>query len=43
MRHLASGDLQPAITEIDFEEIASGVQQLADGTVVGRLVAKVAD
>ena len=43
MRHIASGDLKPAITEIDFEEIPAGVQQLADGAVVGRLVAKVAD
>ncbi|ERG64570.1 MULTISPECIES: zinc-binding dehydrogenase [Agrococcus] len=43
MRHIASGDLKPAITEIDFEEIPAGVQQLADGSVVGRLVAKVAD
>lgn len=43
MRHIAAGDLKPAITEIDFEEIPAGVQQLADGTVVGRLVAKVAD
>lgn len=43
MRHLASGDLQPAITEIDFEEIPAGIQQLIDGTAVGRLVAKVAD
>ena len=30
-------------TEIDFEEIADGVQQLVDGTARGRLVAKVAD
>jgi alcohol dehydrogenase, propanol-preferring len=43
MRHMASGDLQPAITEIDFEEIPAGIQQLMDGTSVGRLVAKVAD
>jgi alcohol dehydrogenase, propanol-preferring len=43
MRHMASGELQPAITEIDFEEIPAGIQQLIDGTAVGRLVAKVAD
>lgn len=43
MRHMASGDLKPAITEIDFEEIPAGIQQLIDGTAVGRLVAKVAD
>lgn len=43
MRYMASGDLKPAITEIDFEEIPAGIQQLIDGTAVGRLVAKVAD
>lgn len=40
---MASGELKPAITEIDFEEITAGIQQLTDGTVTGRLVAKVAD
>lgn len=43
MKYMASGELQPAITEIDFEEIPAGIQQLTDGTVTGRLVAKVAD
>ena len=43
MRYMASGDLKPAITEIDFEQIPAGIQQLIDGTAVGRLVAKVAD
>lgn len=43
MRFMASGELTPTITEIDFEEIPAGIQQLTDGTVVGRLVAKVAD
>ncbi len=43
MRFMASGKLTPTITEIDFEEIPAGIQQLTDGTVVGRLVAKVAD
>ena len=43
MRYLASGDLKPAISEIDFEEIPAGIKQLTDGTATGRLVAKVAD
>ncbi|HWK76742.1 zinc-binding dehydrogenase [Microbacterium sp.] len=43
MRYMASGELKPAITEIDFEEIPAGIQQLTDGTATGRLVAKVAD
>ncbi|WP_460802699.1 zinc-binding dehydrogenase [Microbacterium sp. GXF6406] len=43
MRYMASGDLKPALTEIDFEEIPAGIQQLIDGTAVGRLVAKVGD
>jgi propanol-preferring alcohol dehydrogenase len=43
MRYMASGDLTPTITEIDFERIPEGIQQLTDGTAVGRLVAKVAD
>lgn len=43
MKYMASGDLTPLITEIDFEEIDKGIQQLVDGTAQGRLVAKVAD
>lgn len=43
MKYMASGDLTPVISEIDFEEIADGIQQLIDGTAQGRLVAKVAD
>ncbi|WP_374929000.1 zinc-binding dehydrogenase [Kytococcus sedentarius] len=43
MKYMASGDLTPLITEIDFEEIGDGIQQLIDGTAQGRLVAKVAD
>lgn len=43
MKYMASGELSPLITEIDFEEIADGLQQLVDGTARGRLVAKVAD
>lgn len=43
MRYMASGDLTPVLSEIDFEQIPDGIQQLIDGTAVGRLVAKVAD
>ncbi|NLT25658.1 MAG: alcohol dehydrogenase catalytic domain-containing protein [Microbacteriaceae bacterium] len=43
MKWMASGDLSPQITMIDFEEIADGVQMLHDGKVTGRLVAKVAE
>lgn len=43
MKYMASGDLDPAITEIDFEDIDKGIQQLIDGTVRGRLVAKVGE
>ncbi|MDO5495856.1 MAG: zinc-binding dehydrogenase [bacterium] len=39
MKYMASGDLSPVITEIDFEEIGDGIQQLIDGTAKGRLVA----
>jgi len=39
MKYIASGDLDPQITEIDFEEIGAGIQQLIDGTARGRLVA----
>ena len=37
---LATGDLNPTITEITFEEIPEGIEKLARGEVVGRLVAK---
>lgn len=43
MKYMASGDLTPLITEIDFEEIPEGIKQLTEGTAAGRLVAKVAD
>lgn len=43
MKYMASGDLQPVLSEIDFEEIPDGIQQLIDGTAQGRLVAKVGD
>lgn len=43
MKYMASGDLQPLITMIDFEEIADGIQTLTEGTAQGRLVAHVAD
>lgn len=38
-KHLASGQLDPEITKIDFEEIPDGLQRLEKGGVVGRLVA----
>ncbi|QTX03370.1 zinc-binding dehydrogenase [Agromyces archimandritae] len=37
--YFATGELNPAITEISFDEIPDGIQRLADGKVVGRLVA----
>ncbi len=37
--HLATGDLNPTITEIGFDEIADGIERLAHGQVIGRLVA----
>jgi propanol-preferring alcohol dehydrogenase len=42
MKWIASGDLEPTLTLIDFEEIADGVERLKRGEVTGRLVAKVA-
>ncbi|MFC8732078.1 zinc-binding dehydrogenase [Luteimicrobium sp. NPDC057192] len=36
---LATGELDPVITEITFDDIPDGIQRLADGKVVGRLVA----
>lgn len=43
MKWIATGDLEPTLTVIDFEEIAEGVDRLKRGEVTGRLVAKVAD
>lgn len=37
--YLATGDLNPTITEIGFDEIADGIERLAKGQVIGRLVA----
>ena len=39
--YLATGELNPTITEIGFDEIADGIERLAKGQVVGRLVATV--
>lgn len=36
--YFATGQLQPAITEIGFDEIPSGLEKLHHGEVVGRLV-----
>jgi propanol-preferring alcohol dehydrogenase len=36
---MASGDLDPLISTISFEEIAEGIDRLHHGTVIGRLVA----
>ncbi len=36
---MASGDLDPLISTISFDEIAAGIERLHHGTVVGRLVA----
>lgn len=37
--YLATGDLNPTVTEIGFDEIADGIERLANGKVIGRLVA----
>ncbi|GLB68092.1 zinc-binding dehydrogenase [Arthrobacter mangrovi] len=39
----ATGQLNPTITEIDFDGIPEGIEKLKRGEVVGRLVAKIAD
>jgi alcohol dehydrogenase, propanol-preferring len=39
-RHLANGDLDPAITTIGFDDIPEGLERLDRGEVVGRLVAE---
>jgi len=36
---LATGELDPVVSEITFDDIPDGIQRLADGKVVGRLVA----
>ena len=41
--YFATGQLNPAITEIGFEEIPEGLDRLRRGEVTGRLVAKIAD
>lgn len=40
---LATGQLDPTITEITFDDIPGGIDRLAKGQVVGRLVAKYGD
>ena len=37
--YFATGEIDPAITEITFEEIPGGLEKLKKGEVVGRLVA----
>lgn len=37
--YFATGKIDPAVTEISFEDIPDGLQRLSDGKVVGRLVA----
>lgn len=39
MKYMASGELEPVITEIGFEQIWEGIQSLMNHTAVGRLVA----
>ena len=39
-RHFASGQLEPALTDIGFDEIPDGLERLRRGAVKGRLVAK---
>lgn len=38
---VASGDLQPVVTEITFDDIPQGLKDLADHKVTGRLVAMI--
>ena len=42
-QYLATGKLDPQITQITFDEIPEGIHRLKQGEVVGRLVAKIAD
>ncbi|WP_431862650.1 zinc-binding dehydrogenase [Micrococcus terreus] len=37
--YMASGELDPTITTIGFDEIPEGIEKLKNGEVVGRLVA----
>lgn len=37
--YLATGELEPTLTTIAFEDIPDGLDKLAKGEVVGRLVA----
>lgn len=39
----ATGQLNPTLTEITFDEIPEGLEKLKRGEVVGRLIAKIAD
>lgn len=41
MKWIASGDLEPTITTIGFEDIADGIGKLERGEVRGRLVAQI--
>lgn len=38
---IASGKLTPTITTIPFEDILAGLERLSNGTVGGRLVARI--
>lgn len=40
---LATGQLNPPLTEITFDEIPEGLEKLKRGEIVGRLVAKIGD
>lgn len=42
-KYLATGKLEPTITEITFDEIPDGIGRLKRGEVVGRLVAKISN
>lgn len=42
-RLIASGDLTPLTSTIGFDEIPAGLERLAKGEVVGRLVARIGD
>ncbi len=41
--HFATGQLDPVVTEIGFEEIPAGLERLKRGQVAGRLVARIGD
>lgn len=40
---MASGEVQPAVTDIGFDDIPQGLDDLHHGRVTGRLVARIAD